>query len=82
MKISDIDAVYKLRDECFKAECVRMAEKRQHSFTTRTKKLHFAMETYEANLRYVRRYYETVDNYDLLAEMSDEEVAALEQKAQ
>lgn len=80
VKISDIDAVYKLRDECFKAECVRMAEKRQHSFTTRTKKLHFAMETYEANLRYVRRYYETVDNYDLLAEMSDEEVAALEQK--
>ncbi|WP_370035454.1 DNA cytosine methyltransferase [Sinorhizobium fredii] len=79
-KMPDIDAVLKLRDECFQAECLRMAQARQQSFTATARELHVAMETYEGNLRYVRRYYRLVENNKALAKLGTKGTAALEQR--
>ncbi|MCK3776690.1 DNA cytosine methyltransferase [Ensifer sesbaniae] len=79
-KIPDSDAVLKLRDECFQAECVRMAQARQQSFTAMARELHIAMETYEGNLRYVRRYYRLAENNKALAKLGTKGTAALEHR--
>lgn len=77
-KIPDIDVVKKLREECFEAECIRMAQERQQSFTSMVRELHTAMETYEGNLRYVRRYTNLAENNKALAKLGIKGTAAFE----
>lgn len=79
-KIPDIDAVKNLRTECFQAECIRMAQERQHSYTTMARELHIALEGYAERLRYVRHYYERVEDYNFLADLSDQDIEALRQE--
>lgn len=79
IKISDGEAVSKLRHECFKAECTRLAEERERSFTALAMELYFSMETYENTAKYARRYYRMAENYKFLAKLSDKGSAALEQ---
>ncbi|OLP52377.1 hypothetical protein BJF91_02285 [Allorhizobium taibaishanense] len=79
-KIPDIAIIHKLRDECVQAECVRMARERQQSFTASVRQLHIALEGYAERLRYVRHYYETVEDYNFFADVSDEEIEALRQE--
>lgn len=80
VRISDVSAAHKLRDDCFRTECIRMAEERQHAFTALAKKLHFAIETYKEHLRYVRRYYTHTENLRFLAKHSANGLAVLEQR--
>ncbi len=79
-KIPDIDVVQNLRNECFQAECIRMAQERQQSFTSMARELHIAMETYEGNLRYVRRYYRLAENNKALAALGTKGTAAFEHR--
>jgi site-specific DNA-cytosine methylase len=79
-KIPDIDVVRNLRNECFQAECIRMAQERQQSFTSMAMELHTAMETYEGNLRYVRRYTRLAENNKALAKLGTKGTAAFEHR--
>ncbi len=79
-KIPDIDVVKELREECFEAECIRMARERQQSFTSMVRELHIALQGYAERLRYVRHYYERVEDYNVLADLSDEDIEALRQE--
>lgn len=80
LKIPDIDVVKKLREECFEAECIRIARERQQSFTSMVRELHTAMKTYEGNLRYVRRYTNIAENNKALAKLGTKGTAAFEHR--
>lgn len=77
VKVSDLEMQSISRDECFKAECLRLAEERQFLFTGMAVQLHANLDEYDQHLQYVRGYYEAIEDYEFLETLSEDDIEDL-----